>query len=437
MFTSGVRAFVVAFWAHGYIHADLRTSSSNSSCTRACKKHKIAFPSWCVCNLVASLTRSQTQDVAIEKANAAELRRQIQLIGVLRPLHRFACVHVKFSRYLFRPDHYMLSDAVNTMEQIYEARSARVEFTPMQSNPRHDKHEKNSTVQKSERKRMASHSHSGQGLVIHKGGSQFGTLSVVIASDPAPGTARLDSPTVTLSGPGSSVPTARANGLQAAFSAEAAPATARLDATSGASKTPRAEGACLCWRVVSLVCSDESARSVSLPGQVPAGDSESVARTGSDLTSSVKPEKTLASMLSSSDGQPLTQRPPLVINDKLSTSAAPVPSLRARPKKFTLADALAHPVCVEILKDRMVAAHTSENICFLLEVRLFQVLDTQHLKTYALQLFHTYVSKDAKTAINIQDNLRTIISSRVLGPNPVTVSCFKEAAVWSLCASTY
>jgi hypothetical protein len=93
---------------------------------------------------------------------------------------------------------------------------------------------------------------------------------------------------------------------------------------------------------------------------------------------------------------------------------------------ITLDIIIAHPVTVEILKDRLASLHASETLQFYLEIQSYKRSPQVHLKRLAVDIFDTYIQVHSENQVNFGATLRESIAKRVRDPRP-THGCFKEA----------
>jgi hypothetical protein len=94
--------------------------------------------------------------------------------------------------------------------------------------------------------------------------------------------------------------------------------------------------------------------------------------------------------------------------------------------EITLDVILAHPVTVEMLKDRLATLHAPETLIFYLEVQAYKVAPLIHLKRMASDIYDTYIHVGAENQVNFSSTLRELISKRVKESRPNHM-IFKEA----------
>jgi hypothetical protein len=94
--------------------------------------------------------------------------------------------------------------------------------------------------------------------------------------------------------------------------------------------------------------------------------------------------------------------------------------------EITLDIILAHPVTVEMLKDRLISMHAPETLIFYLEVQAYKRAPQLQLKRMATDIYDTYIQASAENQVNFSSTLRDLIAKRVKEPRPNHV-IFKEA----------
>ena len=98
--------------------------------------------------------------------------------------------------------------------------------------------------------------------------------------------------------------------------------------------------------------------------------------------------------------------------------------------KPTMAELLAHPVCVELLKDELERIHSVENLVFYLHAVRYRQLDgARARRLVAQQLFDTFVAEGSPQQINISTRQRDQIQAQLKkrGDDVATPQLFREA----------
>ena len=99
-------------------------------------------------------------------------------------------------------------------------------------------------------------------------------------------------------------------------------------------------------------------------------------------------------------------------------------------KPLTLLELLAHPVCVELVKDELHRIHSVENLVFYLHaVRYRQLQNAKARRVVAQQLYDTFIAEGAPQQINISTRQRDAIQATLKrrGDDAATPLLFREA----------
>ena len=102
----------------------------------------------------------------------------------------------------------------------------------------------------------------------------------------------------------------------------------------------------------------------------------------------------------------------------------------ATAKPPTLLELLAHPVCVELVKDELERIHSVENLVFYLHaVRYRQLQSAKAKRAVAQQLYDTFIVEAAPQQINISTRQRDTIQATLKrrGDDACTTTLFREA----------